>query len=320
MVHSFAMRFAGDEALDDRAREGQAAPAAPIFPDPIRVDRPDPQRLPVVLSSPHSGRVYPQAFLAASRLDPVAIRRSEDSFVDELAAGAHAQGVPLLGANFPRAYLDVNREPYELDPAMFHDPLPAHANTRSLRVGSGLGTIARVVREGAEIYREKLSFAEAERRIRSLYHPYHEALSALMEETRARFGAAILIDCHSMPSTAGVGDRDAGRARADIVLGDRFGASCAPAVMRKAEEVLRGHGLSVERNRPYAGGFSTEHYGRPYQGLHALQIEINRALYMDEDRIERRPAGMARIESALAATVAALGAIEPRDLKARTAR
>lgn len=258
-----------------------------VFDPPFEIDSPETQSVPFVLNSPHSGRAYPKAFLDASRLDALAIRRSEDSFVDEVFAAAPRLGAPLLKAHFPRAYLDTNREPYELDPAMFHDALPPHANTRSVRVAGGLGTIARVVADSTEIYRAPLSYAEAEHRIRTLYMPYHQRLSELLEATFRRFGCAVLLDCHSMPSMAGPMDDDLGTSRADIVLGDRYGVSAAPALTDAAERILTDLGYTVVRNTPYAGGFNTEHYGRPAQGLHALQIEINRALYMDEMRVAR---------------------------------
>lgn len=285
-----------------------------LFPDPITVVSPVNQSLPLVLSSPHSGRLYPQAFLSASRLDAIAIRRSEDSFVDQLFAESARAGAPLLAANFPRAYLDVNREPYELDPAMFTEPLPAHANTRSLRVSAGLGTIARVVREGAEIYKRKLSVAEAERRIHALYVPYHETLRELIEATAAKFGHAILLDCHSMPSIGAAGERDFGHMRADIVLGDRYGTACSSLVMRTAESLLTSLGYRVSRNQPYAGGFSTEHYGRPRIGLHALQIEINRAIYMDEDKLELT-GGLTTLSAHMLKLVHALADLPPGDLR-----
>ena len=262
---------------------------APPFEPPFEVLG-APQVIPFVLSSPHSGRHYPPEFLAASRLDLKTLRRSEDSFVDELFAEAAALGAPLLNALFPRAYLDPNREPYELDPAMFEDALPAYANTRSLRVAGGLGTLARVVTDGAEIYRQKMLFAEAEQRIESLYLPYHRQLRELIEATRDHFGYAVLIDCHSMPSIGGPMDEDSGHNRADIVLGDRFGTSCSPSLTQLAEETLTQMGYSVVRNNPYAGGYTTDHYGRPIKAVHALQIELNRALYMDEESFERRRA------------------------------
>lgn len=280
---------------DDAAPE--PAPAAPaisrdeeaLFGEPVRIEKPARQKVPFIFSSPHSGRLYPAAFVTASNLDAVTLRRSEDSFVEEIFGGVVALGAPLIHARFPRAYLDANREPYELDPAMFAEPLPPHVNTRSLRVAGGLGTIARVVADAIEIYRAPLSYAEAERRIRLLYMPFHEALRGLLEETHRLFGRAVLIDCHSMPSVGGPTDDDRGADRPDIVLGDRYGTSCAGEITEEAERILKRLGYSTLRNNPYAGGFNTEHYGRPQRGFHALQIEINRALYMDEARLERSP-------------------------------
>lgn len=267
-------------------KRGRAA-AHKDFNPPFTLSLPDTQTIPFVLNSPHSGRIYPPSFLEASRLDALSIRRSEDSFVDEIFTSAPKLGAPLLHANFPRAYLDTNREPYELDPAMFHDALPPHANTRSVRVAGGLGTIARVVADSTEIYRAPLSYAEADHRIRTLYMPYHQALSELLESTFRRFGCTVLIDCHSMPSLAGPVDDDPLAERADIVLGDRYGVSAAPMLTDAADRILTDLGYTVARNTPYAGGFNTEHYGRPAHGLHALQIEINRALYMNESRVTR---------------------------------
>jgi len=246
---------------------------------PFALIRPPAQLAPVVLCSPHSGRVYPRAFLAASRLDPLTLRKSEDCYVDELFQPVVGLGVPLLAARFPRAYLDVNREPYELDPELFAGRLPAFANTQSARVVGGLGTIARIVADTEEIYRERLSIGAAFERIERLYAPFHRALADLLEETRARFGTAILIDCHSMPS-ATVGQPSGSRPH--FVLGDRFGASCDARLTRFTREILQRAGYDVQVNRPYAGGFITEHYGNPGQGVHALQVEINRALYLDE--------------------------------------
>lgn len=305
-----------EEAASPVAQAVRAAEESPssddprvLFPRPLTVLQPKGAANHIVLTSPHSGRIYPETFVAASRLDAVTLRRSEDSFVDELIADAVDLGSPVLLAEFPRAYLDVNREPYELDPAMFDSPLPAHANTRSLRVSAGLGTIARLIREGVEIYRAKLSVEEAESRIDALYRPYHAALRELLEAAAHRWGASLLLDCHSMPSLTLPGGQEIPGHRADIVLGDRFGVSCAPVITRTAETFLRGRGLKVERNRPYAGGYSTETYGRPREGSHALQIEINRALYMDEERIERRPDGLAATSRLLTDLTASLAEI-----------
>jgi N-formylglutamate deformylase len=252
---------------------------------------------PVVFNSPHSGARYPAAFLAATRLDALTLRRSEDAFVDELFLPAVGLGAPLMRAHFPRAFLDVNREPYELDPRMFDGRLPADANTRSLRVAGGLGTIARVVGDAQEIYAGRLPVGEALERIETLYKPYHACLRRLLDERRRRFGAVLLVDCHSMPST-GL-PKDEAR-RPDIVLGDRYSTSCAPFITDRAEQGLRAEGFAVMRNRPYAGGYITEHYGAPAAGFHALQIEINRALYMDETNHARGP-GFAALQAALAA-------------------
>jgi N-formylglutamate amidohydrolase len=279
---------------------------------PVEIRRPGRATSPLVLSSPHSGNVYPATFVSASRLDPLTLRRSEDAFVDELFAEASDVGVPLLRARFPRAFVDPNREPYELDPSMFADDLPTFVNRSSPRVGAGLGTIARVVASGAEIYDGKLVFAEAEERINRLYRPYHAALAGLMDEAVAAFGRAWLIDCHSMPAIGGPNDRDPGKRRVDFVLGDAHGTSCATPLVEWTEAFLRGRGFTVTRNDPFAGGFITRHYGRPAAGRHVLQIEINRRLYMDEDRIAHNSgfpvlAGHLRDFVAAAAALAAQG-------------
>jgi N-formylglutamate deformylase len=251
---------------------------------PFVIRHPAGQGVPVVFASPHSGRAYPRELIAETRLDPLALRRSEDSFVDELFAAAPEFGAPLIAATFPRVWCDVNREPWELDPAMFEGPLPPWVNTGSPRVGAGLGTIPRIVATGEAIYRRRLTFAEAEARIRTCWEPYHAALAELIAETRARFGVCLLIDCHSMPAHPGFGAHSP-----DIVLGDAHGTACAPGATRLAEEILQGLGYRVRRNDPYAGGYVTRHYGRPRDGVHALQIEVARRLYMDEGRIERGP-------------------------------
>jgi N-formylglutamate amidohydrolase len=216
----------------------------------------------------------------------VALRRSEDAFVDELFAPIVGLGAPLMTARFPRAYLDVNREPYELDPRMFEGRLPPFANTRSMRVAGGLGTIPRIVADGQEIYRGRLSVDEGLRRIEWLYKPYHRMLRQLVHRTARSFGRAVLIDCHSMPSTS-LAKEEA--AKADVVLGDRYGTSCSTVLTDLVEAALRSRGYAVVRNKPYAGGFITEHYGEPALGRHTLQIEVNRALYMDERSLARRP-------------------------------
>ena len=245
--------------------------------------RPRRMMAPLVFNSAHSGRDYPERFLRMTRLDHLSIRQSEDAFVDELFARAPHLGAPLIRAHFPRAYLDVNREPWELDPAMFVEPLSERFNTTSPRVAAGLGTLARVVAENKPIYRERLTLDDARMRIEGIYQPYHATLQRLLTEAHSAFGMAVLIDCHSMPRLSRSGDR----LGPDIVLGDRYGTTCAPILADIAEMVFAGSGLRVARNRPYAGGFCTRTYGRPQHGVHALQIEISRHLYMNEVTLEK---------------------------------
>ncbi|HEV2673635.1 MAG TPA: N-formylglutamate amidohydrolase [Aliidongia sp.] len=288
------------------------APAAvlPTAAQPFEILPPTAARRPLVVASPHSGDHYPAEFLAASRLDALTLRKSEDCFVDEICALAPSLGAPLLRALFPRAFVDCNREPWELDPLMFEDALPDFVNRQSPRVAVGLGTIARLVADGEAIYRHKLRFADAEARIAAFYRPYHAALGALIDETVAEFGACVLVDAHSMPSIgAGPGPARA-RRRVDIVLGDRMGSACHPLVIETAELVLRDRGYQVIRNTPYAGGFTTRHYGRPDDGRHALQIELNRALYMDERTLVRKPF-LTTLRDDIGLVIDALGAIEP---------
>ncbi|MCF1744508.1 N-formylglutamate amidohydrolase [Paradevosia shaoguanensis] len=244
-----------------------------------------PRRLiaPLVFNSGHSGRDYPQRFLDMTRLDHLSIRQSEDAFVDELFGRAPHLGAPLLRAHFPRAYLDVNREPWELDPQMFDEPLSERCNTTSPRVAAGLGTLARVVAENKPIYRDRLTLDDARTRIEGIYLPYHATLQKLLSEALTQFGVAVLVDCHSMPRLARSGDK----AAPDIVLGDRYGTTCAPILMDLVETVFSGAGLKVARNRPYAGGYATRTYGRPQYGVHAVQIEISRHLYMNEVTLSR---------------------------------
>jgi N-formylglutamate deformylase len=278
---------------------------------PFDVLEPVEWRGPIVFNSPHSGHVYPRAFLATTRLDLPALRRSEDAFVDELFAGVVRRGHPLMRAHFPRCYVDVNREPYELDPRMFEGRLPSYANTRSMRVAGGLGTIPRVVGDAQEIYDGRIPVEDALRRIESLYKPYHRALRRLLTRMQREFGSAILVDCHSMPSSTGGKDE---RPRVDVVLGDRYGTSCFPIVSETIESTLRSLGYSVSRNKPYAGGFITEHYGNPTSGVHSIQFELNRALYMDE----RRPAqtkAFAQVAADLEIIADRLAAIPWEDLR-----
>ena len=278
---------------------------------PFEIAEPAAIRGPILFNSPHSGSIYPRAFLVASRLDMAALRRSEDSFVDALIMGVVGRGFPLMRAHFPRCFVDVNREPYELDPRMFEGRLPSFANTRSMRVAGGLGTVARVVGDAQEIYDQRIPVDDALARIESLYKPYHRALRRLFGRLHREFGAAVLIDCHSMPSSAGHKDE---RPRPEFVLGDRYGTSCVGVVSETVERTLRGLGYGVSRNKPYAGGFITEHYGNPAAGLHAIQLEINRALYMDERRYERSE-NFPRLAADLETLAARLGEIRLEELR-----
>lgn len=272
---------------------------------PFDIRTPAEQRVPFVFNSPHSGRHYPDRFLAMVRLDRNAIRRSEDCYVDELFGSAVSLGAPLLAANFPRAYLDVNREPWELDPRMFAEPVPSYANIRSARVAGGLGTVPKLVGEGLDIYPARLPLSEAVDRIETVYKPYHAQLKRLVTRTHARFGFAILVDCHSMPASIRVGDNGV---RPDFIVGDRFGASAAPALTEHAIGLLIAMGYTVAHNKPYAGGFITEHYGRPANGLHTLQIEVNRGLYMNERTFQKAP-GFDALAGDLAGFIADLMAL-----------
>lgn len=272
---------------------------------PFKIHRPDAPRVPFVFASPHSGRLYPASFVAQSRLDALSLRRSEDAYVDALFGGAIALGAPMIAARFPRAYLDVNRAASELDPTMFDGALGIRVEGPNARIHAGLGVIPRVVRDGAEIYASKLSSAEARERIARLHEPYHAALSRLIDETLQRFGVAILIDCHSMPSAASV---------PDIVLGDRFGASASPLVMRSAEQSFERCGFSVARNTPYAGGYTTHLYGRRDNGVHALQIEINRSLYLNEHSIQPG-ANFEQLQARMSQALLSLTAIDIEELR-----
>ena len=248
-----------------RAGGDGGAGTRPDFDPPFEVVEPSALTSPLVLSSPHSGRIYPERFLRSARLDPASLRRSEDAFVDDLFEPAVSLGLPLL---------------------------PAYVNTRSVRVAGGLGTFFFFVWESKEIYSKRLPVEEGLRRIDELHKPYHAALQGLLHRAVRRFGLAVLVDCHSMPSSSITGTADPAtwrdeKTKADFVLGDRYGTSCARRFIDVAEGTLRGFGYMVERNKPYAGGFITEHYGRPAGGFHALQIEINRGLYMDEKAIAR---------------------------------
>lgn len=271
----------------------------PVSAEPFAIVRPDPDAptTPLVFASPHSGSIYPAEMMAASRLDGTAIRKSEDVLVDRLVETAPAHGATLIAARLARAWIDVNREPWELDPGMFEDELPDFAKGRTARVAAGLGSIAKVVSEGREIYARKLTFAEARERVDSVHRPYHDALARLLAEARAAHGLAVLIDWHSMPAAAAAAVVTTRHGKGcDIVLGDRFGAACAPVLTTLVEREFEAMGYRCARNSPYAGGYTTEHYGRPARKTHALQIEISRGLYLNEASLEPTD-GLARLKA-----------------------
>lgn len=245
--------------------------------------RPKDRTTSVVFASPHSGRDYPMSFLRKSVLDDKQIRTSEDAFVDQLFRVAPEFGAPLLTALAPRSYVDLNRAPEELDQALIEGVRRISHNPR---VASGLGVIPRVVANGRAIYRGKITLDEAHHRISRYWRPYHDMLQTLLDENQNRFGEAILIDCHSMPHEALENVGPPGSPRPEIVLGDRFGATAASSVMERVEAAMTNAGLRVARNMPFAGAFIAQHYGQPSRGQHAIQIEIDRGLYLDETTLE----------------------------------
>jgi N-formylglutamate amidohydrolase len=264
---------------------------AELYRHPFRIRRPATLSAPVVLASPHSGRFYPDSFVAASLIAPPLLRRSEDAYADLLFDGV-CERVPMLAAEFPRAFVDVNRRPEELDADMFDEP-PKGQIEVSAHVTAGFGVIPRIVREGAVINRYLLSPVDVEERMAKLYRPYHSALAELMRKTRQRFGCAVLIDCHTMPGAP---------RQADIVLGDRHGASAPGALVERAESCFAAQGFTVARNTPFAGGHSTALYARAAEGFYALQIEVSRPLYLDEETVAPYPrfeAVRARIGAAM---------------------
>ncbi|MEM9377544.1 MAG: N-formylglutamate amidohydrolase [Pseudomonadota bacterium] len=259
----------------------------PLTRHAYRLERPADWHAPVVAATPHSGRFYPSHFLRRSVLDERTIRSSEDAFVDLLAANAPGLGVPLLSAEYPRAFLDLNRGADELDPAVIEGLRSSPINPR---ISSGLGVVPRVVSGGRAIYRGKISRAEAEARIEKIWRPYHACLKGLMDEAHRRFGRAVLLDLHSMPhdALAALG-HGSGPTRPDVVLGDRFGSSASEEIVELLERGFRDAGLKVGRNTPFAGAHIVQRYGKPLHGHHAVQIEIDRGLYMNEDLV--RPNG-----------------------------
>ncbi len=236
----------------------------------------------VVFASPHSGNHYAPGFVRRTMLDELRLRSSEDAFVDELFADAPSHGAPLIAAKIPRAYVDLNRGVEELDPALIRG---VARSTQNPRVSSGLGVIPRVVAGGREIYRGKMTLLEAQKRLEACWHPYHRALHELIGQSHQLYGEAILMDCHSMPHEAIETLCARNAVKPEIVLGDRFGASAGAAIIEPIEAAFRGAGFKVARNAPFAGAFTTQHYGRPSRRQHVVQIEIDRSLYMDEARI-----------------------------------
>lgn len=259
------------------------APAgADVYEAPFTLTRPAGPPAPFLFASPHSGSLYPDSMLDALCVPLMDLRRTEDAFVEELFAAAPAAGAILLAARYGRSVADLNRDPRELDPSMFDGPPPRTCGMPTARVDAGLGCLPRVASRGVEIYQRRLTPAEGEARLAQIHDAYHACLGDELVALRETHGHAVLIDCHSMPSV-----QPGRRALADIVLGDRFGAACDPRLISRAERSFRELGFSVARNTPYAGGYTTRRYGRPKRGIHALQIEINRGLYMDEQAVER---------------------------------
>lgn len=254
--------------------------------DSFRLIRPLQATTSVVFSSAHSGRDYPEAFLRASVLGAQALRSSEDAYVDRLFARAPLMGAPLILARAPRAYVDLNRGADELDPAVVEGVLrPAH----NPRISSGLGVIPRVVAGGRAIYSGKLPLAEARARLDRHWHPWHERLRGLLAETHRRFGEAILFDCHSMPHEAIESHGRPGQPLPEVVLGDRFGAAAGREIVEAVEAIFRDAGFRTARNSPFAGAYIAQTYGHPVSRRHVVQIEIDRSLYLDEQRIEPLP-------------------------------
>jgi len=277
------------------------------LPEIYRLDRPMGRVVPFLINSPHSGHLFPESFLAQTRVSARDLLRTADLFVDRLGEPLVADGATLMRARFARAFVDLNRSECELDPLLIEGELPAWATPHSLRVAGGLGVLPRVVNERMPIYAHPISLREAIERLECFHRPYHRRLRAELDRLRHTFGRVVLIDLHSMPS----GSRRARRAGSspDIVLGDRFGTTCAPDLIDGFEQALNRAGFSTIRNQPYAGGFITEHYGAPLENCSAVQIEINRGLYLDEARLVLDP-GFAHLKSALTAALREIFALE----------
>lgn len=296
----------------ERLRARQRLPAQTVEDAPFVLVEPMRRLAPIVLASPHSGRRYPGDLLDRAHAPLSSLRRSEDAYVDELFAGAAGAGAPMLIAAVARAYVDLNRDPTDLDYAMYLDP-PRRSSSaaNSARVRAGLGVIPKICGDGREIYTARMPFADAERRLAFVYAPYHATLRALIEETHQAFGCSLLLDCHSMPSSA------RGPGAPDIVLGDRYGHACAPGITHFVEMALKRLGYRVARNAPFAGGHTTQIHGRPVHRRHALQIEINRGLYLDE-RSMARTAGFERVRADMTRLVEALCAARLQERLAAT--
>jgi N-formylglutamate amidohydrolase len=263
---------------DTQAAQPLSAPQA------VRLVSPSLAKGGLVVACPHSGRFYPEALLNGSRLDPLGLRRSEDAFVDELFSAAPSVGAYWITTDYARAFVDLNRDAKELDAALVVDLPPDSVGFSSPRVDAGLGVIPRTVGDGIEIYADPLTFEDVQARLSSVYVPWHSALDRLLTQISGEFGHVVLLDCHSMPSAA------SGVPSQDIVLGDRFGASCAPSLMDEAFGFLDSRGFKVARNNPYAGGYAIQRYGKPGVARHAMQIEVNRSLYMVEGALTKKAA------------------------------
>jgi len=284
------------------------ASLADLASRPLELTLPAQQSSPLILASPHSGRIYPEEFIKQSCLAEIILRQSEDCFIDRLVACGPKLGAPLLSALFPRVFVDPNREPTELDQDMFGERLAMPVNASSPRVLAGLGVIPRLAANEQEIYAAKLPLLEAERRLDLFYRPYHRALTDLVAATKRQFGLCVLLDCHSMPSAGAWMDGLHSRQRIDVdyVLGDCFGASCAERITAATEASLSERGAKVRRNNPYSGGYVAQAYGRPAQRVHVLQLEINRALYMNETTLEPTQ-GVAVVQDVLKSLIERLG-------------
>jgi N-formylglutamate amidohydrolase len=264
--------------------------------------------VPLVFDSPHSGTVYPDDFRFACPLG--VLRMAEDTYVDELYGAAPRFGATLLAACFPRSYLDVNRALSDIDPALLDGTWPERLEPGE-KTRLGMGLIRRLAKPGMPVYDRKLSVAEVRTRIERYYRPYHAALDEICDRLHRKFGVVRYIDCHSMPSEGNAMSSDPGARRADFVLGDRDGTTCEPALTEFVARVLRGRGYSVKINDPYKGVELVRRHGRPAESRYALQIEVNRALYMDE-RTQQKTAGFERLKADITHLVEALADISGR--------